>query len=120
MEISGYLGPAPVSLDDYSAFLEWQVQRQPKVSVEQVTDAIAGLVLPEEVVEVAALATASGRSLFMFGPPGNGKTSLGRTLHGAYRGEIWIPYCINLENNVIRIFDAQLHERVDVEQFAAA
>ncbi|MHB0960813.1 MAG: hypothetical protein ACYC0X_33020 [Pirellulaceae bacterium] len=118
MQISGFLGPAPVSLEDYSGFLEWQVQRQPKVTVEQVTQAISGLVLSKEVVEVAALATASGRSLFMFGPPGNGKTSLGRTLHGAYRGEIWIPYCINLENNVIRIFDAQLHERVDAEQFA--
>ena len=118
MEISGYLGPAPVSLSDYATFLDWQVARQPKVTTDDVHAAISGLVLPEEVVEVAALATASGRSLFMFGPPGNGKTSLGRTLHNSYRGELWIPYCINLENNVIRLFDAQLHERVDTTQFS--
>jgi SpoVK/Ycf46/Vps4 family AAA+-type ATPase len=107
-----------VSLEDYSTFLDWQVRRQAKVTTDDVHSAIAGLVLPEDVVEVAALATASGRSLFMFGPPGNGKTSLGRTLHNAHRGGLWIPHCINVENHVIRVFDTQVHERMDITRFS--
>jgi hypothetical protein len=51
--------------------------------------------------------------LFVFGPAGNGKTSLGRQLHKALTGDIWIPHCINVESNIIRIFDPQLHQQVD-------
>ena len=93
--------------------------RQPAVTEDDVKQSIGQLVLPEEVVEVAALATASGRSLFMFGPPGNGKTSLGLMLHRAYKGNIWIPHAISLENNVIRIFDPQVHEQIGCEEFPA-
>ena len=119
MQISGYLGPAPVSLEDYKLMLDWQLARQPQVREDEVKQAISQLVLPDEVIEVAALATASGRSLFLFGPPGNGKTSLGLMLHRAYEGQIWIPHCINLENNVIRIFDPQIHEEVPCEAWPA-
>ena len=73
---------------------------------------VAPLVLPDEAVEVASLAASSGRSLFLFGPPGNGKTSLGRMLHGVLEGELWIPHCISVESNIIRIFDPQCHQLV--------
>jgi len=66
-------------------------------------------VLPERSVALAGLATSSGRSLFLHGPPGNGKTSLGRALHDALPGEIWIPHCISIEGTIIRIFDPQFH-----------
>jgi hypothetical protein len=61
---------------------------------------------------VAGLAASSGRSLLLFGPPGNGKTSFGTLLHGALRGELWIPYSIALENAIVRVFDPQWHEPV--------
>src|SRR5690606_39234628 len=54
-------------------------------------------------------AAASFRSLFLFGPPGNGKTSLGRMLHRAYTGGIWIPYCLSVEHHIVRMFDPQVH-----------
>ena len=113
-EISGYVGPAPVSLESYAAMLEWQVARQVEVNEEKVRLAVQSLVLPRETIEVAAMAASSGRSLFLFGPPGNGKTSLGRLMHDVLEGELWIPYCIAVENNIIRIFDQQLHQRAPV------
>jgi hypothetical protein len=67
-------------------------------------------VLTDEDALLAGLAASSGRSLFVFGPPGNGKTSLGRMLHSALRGNLWVPHCIAIDENVIRIFDSQLHE----------
>src|SRR5438874_37557 len=103
--ISGYVGPAPVSLETYAAMLEWQFQQMPRPGLSQIQEALSPLVLTKEAVEVAALAAASSRSLFLFGPPGNGKTTVGRLLHNAFGGELWIPHCIAIDSHVIRIFD---------------
>jgi hypothetical protein len=113
LEISGYVGPAPVSLAAYSAMMAWQVEHAPEVIRQHVTAALSELVLPEDDALLAGLAATSGRSLFVFGPPGNGKTSLGRLLHGALQGDLWIPHCVAIEENVIRIFDPQLHTPVE-------
>ncbi|MGB7157820.1 MAG: hypothetical protein WBD40_07125 [Tepidisphaeraceae bacterium] len=114
LEICGYVGPAPVSLEAYTAMLDWQTAQRGPVDFEHVRRTITdALVLPEQAVEVAALATSSLRSLFVFGPPGNGKTSLGRALAGTIGGEIWIPYCIDIDGSVIRVFDRHIHHAVD-------
>jgi hypothetical protein len=110
LEISGYVGPAPVSLDAYEAMLEWQVAQLPPPTMEKVKSALSPLMLPPNALEVSSLAAASGRSLFLFGAPGNGKTTLGRLLHNALAGELWIPHCIAIESNIIRIYDRHLHE----------
>jgi predicted ATPase with chaperone activity len=116
LEISGYVGPAPVSLESYAAMLQQQADNRTPVSLESVRRAISELVLPESAVQVAALATASGRSLFLFGPPGNGKTSVGQMLHKVLQGDLWIPYCIGIGETVIRIFDPQCHRCVDASE----
>lgn len=113
LELSGYVGPAPVSLESYRAMLEWQMAKADRVTEAQVEEALSGLVLPTEVKQVAGLAASSGRSLFLSGPAGNGKTSLGRQLHKAMRGDIWIPHCIAVENNIIRLFDPHCHQTVE-------
>jgi predicted ATPase with chaperone activity len=110
LEISGYIGPAPVSVAAYTGFLEWQLAHLPPVSAAQVRSSLADLVLPSEVEELAGLAVSSGRSLFLSGPPGNGKTTLGRSLHCALQGNLWVPHCVNVESNIIRIFDPALHQ----------
>lgn len=113
MEISGYVGPAPVSLNAYGAMLDWQVQHRPRPTFDDVRGAVSSLVLPDSTVEVAALAAQSSRSLFLFGPAGNGKTSLGRQLHTVQQGELWIPFCFCIESNIIRIYDRQIHKPID-------
>ena len=115
MEISAYVGPAPVSLEAYVRMLEAHLALFPKVSADDVTAAISELVLPEEAAQIAGLAASSGRSLFVYGPPGNGKTSLGCSLHRALRGDLWIPYCIGIGSHIIRVFDPQCHERIPAD-----
>ena len=115
MEVSGYVGPAPVSLNAYTSFLDWQVKQRPRPSFGNITRSISPLVLPDSTVEVAGLAARSGRSLFLFGPAGNGKTSLGRLLHNVVDGELWIPYCFNVESSIIRIYDRQIHRPLDAD-----
>lgn len=113
-EVSRYVGPAPVSLDAYRAMLRWQFANTPQVTPEHVTAALSGLVLTDEAKLMAGLAVSSGRSLFIHGPPGNGKTSVGRQIHAALSGDYWIPYCLSAGDTVIRLFDDQVHQRTDM------
>jgi hypothetical protein len=114
MEICSYIGPAPVSLAAYGAMLRWQFANTPQVLPEHVNAALSGLILSPKAVQLAGLAISSGRSLFVYGPPGNGKSSLGRQIHAALPGDYWIPYCISVANTIIRVFDEQIHQRVEV------
>ena len=114
LEVSGYIGPAPVSLEAYTAMIEWQHARAPEVTREHVAASLSELVLTEGDALLAGLAASSGRSLFVFGPPGNGKTTLGHLIHGALRGDIWVPHCIAIDENIIRIYDPQLHQAAAV------
>ena len=115
MDVSGYVGPAPVSLNAYAAMLDHQARQRARATFHHVRDAMSSLVLPEATIEVAALAARSARSLFLFGPPGNGKTSLGRLLHTVVQGELWIPFCFCVESNIIRVYDRQIHKPLDAD-----
>ncbi|HEX4590428.1 MAG TPA: hypothetical protein VH120_10895 [Gemmataceae bacterium] len=114
LEVSRYIGPAPVSLEAYRAMLRWQFANMPPVQPQQVAAALSGLVLTSEATELAGLAVSSGRSLFVYGPPGNGKSSVGRQIHAALAGDFWIPHCLSVANTVIRLYDDQVHQRVDL------
>ena len=120
LEVCGYVGPAPVRMDSYIAMLRWQFANTPPVQPEHVVSALAGLVLSPKAAQMAGLAVSSGRSLFIYGPSGNGKSSLGRQIHAALQGDYWMPYAINVGESVIRLFDAHVHQRVDAGQQAAS
>jgi predicted ATPase with chaperone activity len=100
--------------------LRWQFANTPQVLPEHVAAALSGLVISPKVAQMAGLAVSSGRSLFVYGSPGNGKSSLGRQIHAALPGDYWMPYCISVSDTVIRLFDAQCHERVNGAEVQAA
>lgn len=114
LEVCAYIGPAPVRLEAYAAMLRWQFANTPPVTTEHVTEALSGMVLAPKAVQMAGLAVASGRSLFVYGPSGNGKSFLGRSIYGALQGDYWIPHCVAVGKSVIRLFDEQVHQRVDL------
>ena len=113
LQVCGYVGPAPVRMEAYASMLRWQFANTPPVKPKHVLNALSNLVLPQKAIQLAGLAVSSGRSLFIHGPPGNGKSSVGRMIHSALVGDYWIPHCVSVGNNVIRIFDEQLHDRVE-------
>lgn len=118
MEICGYIGPAPVSLASYTAMLRWQFANTPQVHADRVVAALSGLVISPKAMELVGLAASSGRSLFLFGPPGNGKTSIGRKVQAALPGDYWIPHAVSVGNDVIHMFDEQCHQRIDLGEHA--
>jgi predicted ATPase with chaperone activity len=114
LEMNGYIGPAPVSLQAYSEMVLRQSAAREPVEPDAVRSAMSELVLPEGTVQTLGLVANSRRSLFMTGPAGNGKTTIAVALHSAQSGEIWIPHAIEVDGQVIKIFDLHNHHPVPV------
>jgi hypothetical protein len=116
ISICGYIGPSPITLDDYSAGIRWMHKHTKTADPADVTNAYSHLVLSENQLKTLGLIVDSRRSLFLTGPPGCGKTTAAMALHAALRGEIWVPYAIEVDGQVIRVFDAHVHIPVETSE----
>ena len=104
-----YAGPAPISLKSYTEMMTQQVRNRPPSSRQALDQAMSNLILSDYAKEILGLVVGSGRSLFLTGPSGNGKTATARALVDAIPGEIWIPYAIEVDGQVVRVFDTHNH-----------
>ena len=109
MSFCSYAGPAPVSLKSYTEMITQQVRNRPPATRQALDQAMSNLILSDYAKEILGLVVGSGRSLFLTGPSGNGKTATARALVEAIPGEIWIPYALEVDGQVIRIFDTHNH-----------
>ena len=107
--VCGYTGPAPVSLDDYTHMMRLQAVPSRPASIETVHSAFQDLVLPETLLQTLGCVINSRRSLFLTGIPGTGKTAVSERINAALPGAIWIPYAVELDGQIIRIFDSHCH-----------
>lgn len=110
--LSGYLGPAPVSLDDYSYMMRLQAIPSRPASVDTVRSAFNDLVLPDSLLQTLGCVINSRSSLFLTGLPGTGKTAVSERMNAALFGSIWIPYSVEIDGQIIRIFDSHSHHPV--------
>lgn len=109
---NGYVGPAPVSLNDYAHLMRLQAVPSRPASMETVRAAFRDLVLPDSLLQTLGCVINSRSSLFMTGLPGTGKTAVSERMNAALFGNIWIPYAIEIDGQIIRIFDAHCHQPV--------
>lgn len=112
LDVNGYIGPAPVSLEAYSTMIRKQQAQTTGVTPEGVRSALAGLVLPQSTVQTLGVVANSKRSIMITGPAGTGKTSIAKALHTAMSGEVWIPYAIEVDGQIIKVFDSHNHKPV--------
>ena len=113
LEQSQYVGAAPVPLSQYRDYLaaHGKAMTTPP-SRARVRDAFSHLVLSTKVLDQVGPAVAAGHSMFVYGPPGNGKTVIAQAIRNMLDGEIAIPHAIEVEGQIIRVFDPVSHERL--------
>jgi len=114
IERNMYIGPAPVTLDQYREAMNQQALKQITVRQRDMRQALSHLVINEKTFNQIGPAANSGRSLFVFGPPGNGKTSVAKAIGSVVmRGAIYIPHAILVEGQIIKIYDQVNHEPIE-------
>jgi hypothetical protein len=107
--LSGYLGPAPVSLADYSHMMRLQAVPSHPASFETVRSAFSDLVLPDSLLQTLGCVINSRSSLFLTGLAGTGKTAVSERMNAALSGHIWIPYAVEVDGQIIRVYDGHNH-----------
>ncbi len=109
---SEYIGPAPVSLDAFCRQIGLQSIHHERVTCERLIRSLDGLVLSPALVEKLGPAVNSGRSILLYGPPGNGKTSIAERTSELFIQTIWVPYAIEVGGYVISFYDEATHQAV--------
>ncbi|HLY17628.1 MAG TPA: hypothetical protein VKR61_10415 [Bryobacteraceae bacterium] len=110
--VSGYVGPAPVSLAAYDRAARSQAA-QVSLDRDKLHQAFADLIMPDHLLDLLGPALISQKSIFLYGPTGNGKTSLAERLLRIYEDAVWIPYAVELGGYVITLFDPVWHLAVE-------
>ena len=112
LEQSQYIGPAPVTLSDFHNQAGRQLLLGERVEESVLFERFSGLVLPDSLVRRLGQAINSARPLLLYGTPGNGKTTLAEIIGEVFEDIIFIPYCIEVDSKIIKIYDPALHVRV--------
>jgi predicted ATPase with chaperone activity len=120
LENNHYVGFAPVPLQQYVDYmLAYQKAAPARASRQEVRDAFSHLVIGERVLDQLGPAVNAGHSMFVYGPPGNGKTVISQAIRRLLRGEIAVPHAIEVEGGIIRVFDPVNHEPLDTGEAAS-
>jgi len=117
LDRSQYAGAAPVTLQQYIQAMRMQNREKLIVHEDDMKELMKNLVVSDEQLGRIGPAVNSGRSVFMYGPPGNGKTTVAETVGRLILGDnIWIPYAFDVDGQVVRVFDNVNHELADEEK----
>jgi predicted ATPase with chaperone activity len=116
LDRSMYVGPAPVPLDVYADSIDRQPLKSVRVSADTMRQKLAHLVIGEETFNQIGPAVNSGRSIFLFGPPGNGKTAIAESIGSMLMDEsMYVPHAFEVDGYVVKVFDESMHQVLEQE-----
>jgi predicted ATPase with chaperone activity len=107
-----YVGSAPVPFEDYVAAVSAQTITTEQPKLADLRRAFSDLLISEEMFNVLGPAINSGRGMFLYGYPGNGKTSIAERITRCFGSTVWIPRVIEIEGQIIKVFDMANHEPI--------
>lgn len=109
---SEYFGAMPVPLDVFAEQVKRQSVRNVQISRAQLEEAMSHLILPEDLLDNLGPAVSAGRSILMYGPPGNGKSSISNGIRDTFGDTVYVPRAIEYSGQVITVFDPIIHAPV--------
>ncbi len=112
---SEYFGAMPVPLTVYTEQIKRQSIRNIQISRNQLTTAMGHLILPDDLLDNLGPAVGAGRSILMYGPPGNGKSSISNGIRDALGDKIYVPRAIEYSGQVITVYDPIVHSAAEEE-----
>ncbi len=107
-----YFGPAPVTLAEFQARIRHQNIAGERISKENIAQSFADIIVPEDFVKRLGPAINSGHSILIYGPAGNGKTTVAEKVAAIFESVVYIPYCFEVDGTIIKVFDSSLHKEV--------
>lgn len=113
-QISQYAGAAPVSLKDYHAATKAQAARV-TVDRRSLRQAFGDLVVTDRLLDQLGPALISQTSIFVYGPSGNGKTSIAERMLRVYQDAVLIPYAVEVDGQIISLYDPVVHTKIEME-----
>jgi hypothetical protein len=114
-DANGYVGPAPVPLHQYTAAMQKLKAERGFLTKERIAHGFTHLVVSPETLDQLGPAVNSGKSIFLYGPPGNGKTVVAEGIGRALGGDMYVPFALDVDGQIITIFDPVNHVRLDDE-----
>ena len=112
-ESSAYVGSAPVPFSEYLKSVESQSIQKENPGIEELQDAFHDLMLEKYVFYTLGPAINSGRGVFLYGAPGNGKTSIAKRVHKCFKDAIYIPKTLLISGELLKFYDPQWHKAVE-------
>ncbi len=120
LEQSSYIGPAPVPIAEFEAQIRKQELAGDNIDEEKLKQGLSHLMISQSLVDKLGPSLNSKQPMLLYGPPGNGKSSIAHAAIRCFSQLIHIPYCIEVDSQIVKVFDPALHEEVTIEPIGEA